>query len=128
VQSILAGWEAVTVVYVDNRIDSEEFGTSVPVDLEIANAKDFGYSVSESADFNWICCLLKQGTNQWKVGVWECDYLANGGEHAILHEIDITEPLTGKPLALDFDPVDFEIHVLSQNGNTIQATVFDCTP
>jgi len=127
-QSILAGWEATSVLYIDNRLDNEEFGSDTPVDLEIANAKDFGYSVSESADFNWICVLFDTSGTNWRVGVWECDYLANDGSHAELHEIDITEPIAGTPMAIDVDPVDFEIHVLSEISGQIVATVFDYTP
>ncbi len=114
------------VSFVDNQLDSEEFGTAIPVDLEFANAKDFGYSVSINGDFNWLCALLDNGDGTWSVGVWECDYLA--GPPAEFALIDITDPIAGTPMGLDVDGTDFEIHVLADNGGTIELTVFDYTP
>jgi hypothetical protein len=38
------------------------------------------------------------------------------------------DPIPGTPLAVDVDPVKFEIHVLTQDGSNIEATVFDYTP
>ncbi|HEX9746722.1 MAG TPA: hypothetical protein VGB30_14990 [bacterium] len=124
IQCILADWVELAVVVYDNKIDSEEFGTAVPVDLTIGNSLDFDYQVT-AGGFNWVCVLLDNGDGTWSVGVWEADFLTDPGE---ITEIGISPPVTGIPLSIDFEPNDFEIHVLSDNGGTIEVTVLDYTP
>jgi hypothetical protein len=112
------------LVIPDNYLDSEECGASTPVDVEIAPAKAFGYQVTDPG-FNWLVALMDNGDGTWSVGVWEFDYLADPVEYV---QIDITDPLAGTPMAVDVDGTDFEIHVLADNGGTVEATVFAYTP
>ncbi len=111
--------------YKDNPLDIEEYGIAIPVDIEIAPAKSFDYSVTQG-EFNWLVALLDNGDGSWSVGVWEYDYLA--GPPPQFTEIDITDPIPGIPLAVDVDCHDFEIHVLSDISGTVVATVFEYTP
>jgi len=110
---------------IDNQLDSEEYGTAMPVDIECAPAKEFDYSVSDPNPFNWLCVLLDNGDGTWSVGIWECDFLA---DPVVYHLIDVTTPITGTPMSLDIDGTDFEIHVLSDNGGTVELTVFEYIP
>jgi len=114
------------IAIMDNQLDSDEYGTAIPVDIECAPAKEFDYSVSDPNPFNWLCVLLDNDDGTWSVGVWECDFLA--GPPVEFHFIGITAPLNGVPLSLDVDGTDFEIHVLSDNGGTIELTVFEYIP
>ena len=120
-------WDTVDVITMNPQFDSSVWGAyGRPVDIEIANARDFGYQYSETSDFNWLCALLDNGDGTWSVGVWEYDFLWSPNL-AEWNLVDVTDPLTGVPLSIDIDPVDFEIHVLSNNTGTIEATVFDYT-
>ncbi len=124
-QAHVTEWSSNTVVLVDNQLDSEEYGTATPVDIEFANAKDFGYSVSDNGDFNWLVALLDNGDNTWSIGAWEMDYVA---DPVVFHEIDITSSYVGVPMSLDVDTTDFEIHVLSKDGANVQSTVLEYIP
>jgi hypothetical protein len=121
VQSVVIVWTTGDAAYMNTQLTSAQYGSRTPVDIEIANALDFGYQVGDPG-FNWLAVLLDNGDNTWSVGVWEYDYLV---DPATFTEIDITDPLPGTPYALDVDPHDFEIHVLSETGGNIEATVFE---
>lgn len=123
ITTILVRWSDGGYLAITNQLDSEEYGSGTPVDMTIANANAFDYSVSVSGDFNWICILFDNGDGTWSVGIWECDYITED-----YHLIDITDPLPGTPMAVDFDGNDFEIHVFANNGGTIEATVFEYVP
>jgi hypothetical protein len=112
---------APTVIFMDPPLTSTEYGGSTPVDITIANAVDNGLEVT---NFNWLVVLLDNGDDTWSVGIWEYDYIATP-DLAEWIEIGITDPLPGTPLSVDFDVEEFEIHVLADNGGTIEATVFD---
>jgi len=124
VQAHVIAWPTGDSVYVDNQLDSEKYGTALPVDIEVAPAKAFGFEVTDPG-FNWLVALLDNGDGTWSLGVWEFSYLADPTEFV---EIDITDPLPGVPLAVDVDNTDFEIHVLADNAGTVEATVFAYTP
>jgi hypothetical protein len=123
VTGILVKWSDGSYGIIDDQLGSDEFGTKIPVDVTMANANAFGFSVSASGDFNWVCVLLDNGNGTWSVGVWECDYILE-----TYSLIDITAPQPGTPLSIDSDGVDFEIHVLADDGGTIKATVFEYVP
>ncbi len=123
-QGMLLAFTTGEAETMEDQLDSEECGTAIPVDIEIAPAKAFDYVVTDPG-FNWLVALLDNGDDTWSVGVWEFDYSA---DPAAFVEIDITDPLPGTPLAIDVDGHDFEIHVLSEESGTIKATVFDYTP
>ena len=125
VQSVLLVWATGDVALMAPQLSSEQYGSRTPVDIEIANATDFGYSVTDPG-FNWLAVLLDNGNGTWSVGVWEFNYLA--GPPATFTQIDITDPIPGRAMALDVDPTDFEIHVLSKNEGTVEATVFEYLP
>ena len=93
------------------------------MDVTVGNAAEFGYSVSANGTFNWICILLDNGDGTWSVGIWECDFI--DGSYSL---IDITDPLPGIPMAVDFDGIDFELHVLADNGGAPEVTVFEYIP
>jgi hypothetical protein len=124
VQGIGFDFASGTYMAIEDKLDDAEF-EGVGVDVECANAKTFGYSVSDTG-FNWICVLIDNGDGTWSVGVWEYDYLGDPDPQYIL--IDKTDPIVGTPMALDVDGFDFEIHVLSENAGTIEATVFEYVP
>jgi hypothetical protein len=106
-------------------LGEEQVGSRTVIDIEIANAKDFGYSVTDPG-FNWLAALLDNKNGTWSVGIWEYNYLS---DPPAFTEIGMTEPIEGTPQALDVDTTDFEIHVLARKaGNKIHATVFGYNP
>jgi len=124
VQGVAMAFGSGDVVFVDTQLTSDYYGNSVPVDIEFAPALDFGYEVTDPG-FNWLVALLDNGDDTWSVGVWEINYMEEPVE---IVEIDITDPVAGRPIALDVDNTDFEIHVLADNDGTVEATVLNFTP
>ncbi len=120
--------EAIAVLPGD-KLDSSEYGNSIPVDIEIVPAKKFDYEITH---FNWLAALLDNGDGTWSVGVWEYEYITDGGggdNGSKFWEIDITDPIAGVPQSLDVDCNDFEIHVLYENEDELYAvTVFEYYP
>ena len=123
VTGIAVRWSDGNYLLVEDQLESTEFGTATPVDVTVGNAAEFGYSVSANGTFNWICILLDNGDGTWSVGIWECDFI--DGTYTL---IDITDPLPGIPMAVDFDGIDFELHVLADNGGAPEVTVFEYIP
>ncbi len=99
------------LVLPEDQLDSEEYGTAIPVDVEMVPSRAHGYDV---CGFNWLTALLDNGDGTWSVGVWEFNYEYAGTSDSpgIFHLIDITDPVDGIPQAIDVDSTDFEIHVL----------------
>ena len=125
IQPVVIGWTDGSVAYVKPPLTSTQYGSRKPVDVSIANAKAFGYAVTNPG-FNWLAVLLDNQDGTWSVGVWEYCYTA--GPPATFTQIDITDPLPGTPMSIDVDGHDFEIHVLSQYSGNTEATVFRYTP
>jgi len=126
VHSFIVSYDAEDVAYMADQLDDGEYGIyGTPVDVEVANAKDFDYQVTDPG-FNWLCALLDNGDGTWSVGVWEMNYM--GDPDPFFAFIDVTDPIDGTPMAIDVDPVDFEIHVLADNGGTVELTVFEYVP
>jgi len=71
---------------------------------------------------NWCAVVFDMG-GSYVVRVYRIDW--TGELENALSVIDTTDPIEGTPLALDVDPWNFTIHVLADNGGTIEATVFD---
>lgn len=124
VQGIAMAFGSGDVVFLETQLTGDQYGTSIPVDIEFAPALDFGYEVTDPG-FNWLVALLDNGDDSWSVGVWEFNYTADPTEFVL---IDITDPLPGHPMAVDVDGTDFEIHVLADNAGTVEVTVLNYTP
>jgi len=87
------------------------------VDVEVAPA----YTGTTWSPWGWSCVLVDKGDNTWTVMTLLWDIT---GEELAVYLLDETDPIIGKPLAIDADNTDFELHVLSKNGSNIEATVF----
>ena len=73
---------------------------------------------------NWIAVIYEDSGGDTVLVVYEADWT----QEQVITIRQILDPIPGTPLAVDVDPVNFEIHVLTQNGSDIEATVFDYTP
>jgi len=93
------------------------------VDLEVLPTMTVLYEGDYETDFgNWCAVLFDTGTG-YQVRVYDIDWTAEAGEEITI--IDTTDELPGTPLSLDVDPWNFTIHVIADNGGTVEATVFD---
>jgi len=106
-------------VFTDDTDLYPEGGTAV--DLEMLPTMSVLYEGDSEIHGNWCAILFDMG-GEYIVRVYRIDWTAEEDEITI---IDTTDPIDGTPLAIDVDFVDFTIHVLADNGGTIEATVFD---
>jgi len=95
------------------------------VDLEMLPTVTYLYEQDTEQGWNW-CAVLYDTGGQYVVRIYEVNWTAETGSE--LTTIDTTDPIDGTPLALDVDGYNFTIHVLADNGGTIEATVFNYTP
>jgi len=96
------------------------------VDLEMLPTITYLYDQDWELGNNWVAVLYDMGDGTWVVQIYKVDWGADEPEDEIII-IDTTDPLPGTPIAIDVDAVNFEIHVLADNGGDIEATVFDYT-
>ncbi len=95
------------------------------VDLEVLPTTSFLYDGDYEQGFNWLAILFDDGAGGWVIEVLHIDWTS---EDDLASLIDITDPISGTPLSIDVDPINFTIHVLYEDGGVIKATVFDYTP
>ena len=78
-------------------------------------------------EWNWLAVVFDNGDNTWVVKVYKVDWSVAALTDLITEVIDTTDVFPGTPIAIDVDYINFQIHVLADNGGTIEATVFEYT-
>lgn len=108
------------------RTDDTDFYVegATAVDLEMLPTMTYLYEGEFDDHGNWCAVVFDTG-GQYVVRIYRVDWTAEQGDEITI--IDTTDPIDGTPIALDVDYVNFTIHVLADNGGTIEATVFDYT-
>ncbi len=117
------GLEASMKMFTDGEFYFEG-GTAV--DLESLPTTTYLYGGDPEEGMNWVAILYDDGSGGWVVRVYHVDWGIDPIEEIAI--VDTTDPISGTPLALDVDPINFTIHVLYEDGGAIKATVFDYTP
>lgn len=97
------------------------------VDLEMIPTIKYLYEGDWSQGPNWLAVIYEDADSNTILRIYNADWAAASLEEVITINQTL-DPIPGAPLAVDVDPTNFEIHVLTQVGSNIEATVFDYTP
>jgi len=97
---------------------------ALAIDMAMVPTITWLYEQDWEAGNNWLAVLFDTGTG-WVVRIYATDWSADLGDRFVI--MDTTEEFPGTPLAIDVDGQNFTIHVIADNGGTIEATVFDYT-
>ncbi len=94
------------------------------VDLAMIPTVTYLYEGDYLQGMNWLAIIYDDGAGGTILVVYHMDWTVED----IMSIVEIEDSIPGTPLAVDVDSVNFEIHVMTDNGGTIEATVYDYTP
>jgi hypothetical protein len=121
------GWLYLPLQYaltIRNTADPLYFEGGTAVDLETLPTITVLKGGDYEAEKNWTAVLFDDGAGGWVVRVYRIDWTVASDQITI---VDTTDPISGTPIAIDVDNVNFTIHVLYEDGGAFKATVFNYT-
>ncbi len=114
---VIVEWEYPSEVIYVAGVEASTWG-GTPVDVEVAPA----FTYTAWSPWGWSEVLIDKGNGTWTVMtlLWDCTQ-----DPPMVFILDETEPLPGTPSALDVDNTDFEVHVIAEVDDKVEATVFE---
>ena len=100
---------------------------AIMVDLEMIPTIQWLYEGLWELGPNWLAVIYETDGGETVLRIYNTDWSAETLEEVITI-LETEDPIPGTPLAVDVDPANFEIHVLTLNGGNVEATVYDYTP
>jgi hypothetical protein len=107
--------------------DAEYVTGGTAVDLEMLPRITYSGGAPFTEELNWLAVVFDMGDNTFVIRTYGFDWTSATFPDDVIFVQDTTDPVTGTPLAIDVDNVNFEIHVLCQNGSNFETNVFNYT-
>jgi len=120
-------WSAVLKIRPEEDPNDLYLDDATMVDLETLPTIRFLYDGDYEQDKNWCAVVYDDNAGNYVLRVYRIDWTVEDLADAVTI-VDTCDPTPGTPLALDVDPINFEVHVIADNGGTVEATVFNYTP